>query len=356
LLEASAVIVYHGTTALRARKICEGGFQPRKPSRRVWFAQSYGYAHGRAQTQARRAHDRPVVLQCVLDLGALKAALGRKKISVGNGVISIDAPVVARVIRAEPPSPLEPVLPYDLASWLNEALGVKPWKGVRARNPGVERLSKWVVNRVAERRGKYPRSRELFEMARRFLPELLKGCVFDPERASIRRVTNLGEVVAGAEAEPEERDPYESRVLECLDSPKPRRRVRGLEMLAEREDEELFDWCMLFMSDPSPQVRIAAARAMATSPYIDPEILVPLVDAKDRLLRAAAVGALASHLGKDEPEWLELGLKDPEAHVRLAAAAQLGVLDRGKCRAIFELALNDPNPKVVELAEKVLHP
>jgi len=358
------MIVYHGTTSTRARRILEEGFQPRKPSRRVWFAQSYGYARGRAMTQAYRANDRPVVLSCEVDVGELRSSLGSKRVLAAHGVICVDAPVSVTVVDAGAPvhcggvpsSPLEPATPADLARWLNEALGLRPWKGVRPRNPGVVRLSKWVINRVAERRGKYPSTRELFEMARRFLPEALKGCAFDEQRARIRRIEHVGKVTAQVGIEPSEPDPDEARIIDCLESVKPRRRVRGLELLKEREDSDLFDWCMMFMNDPAPQVRVASARLMAACPYIDPEILIPLVDSKDRLLRAAAVGTLASHLGKDEPEWLDLGLRDPAAHVRLAAAEQLGVLDRVKYRPIFDLALNDPNPKVEELARKVLHP
>lgn len=358
------MIVYHGTTSLRARRILEEGFRPMKPSRRVWFAQSYGYAQGRARTQAFRANDRPVVLSCEVDVGELRSSLSAKRVLASHGVICVDAPVSVTIVAAGSAvhcqgvqsSPLEPTTPADLASWLNGALGLRPWKGVRPRNPGVVRLSKWVINRVAERRGKYPKTRELFEMARRFLPEVLKGCAFDEQRARIRRVEHLGKVTAQEGSIPSEPDPAEAKILECLESAKPRRRVRGLEILREREDPDLFDWCMMFMNDPAPQVRVASARIMTACPFIDPEILVPLVDSKDRLLRAAAVGTLASHLGKDEPEWLDLGLRDPAAHVRLAAAEQLGVLDRVKYRTIFDLALNDPNPKVEQLAWKVLHP
>ena len=38
------MIVYHGTTARRARRICQEGFLPKKPSRRVWFAEGRTYA------------------------------------------------------------------------------------------------------------------------------------------------------------------------------------------------------------------------------------------------------------------------------------------------------------------------
>ena len=65
------MIVYHGTTRRRAMRIGKEGFLPKKPSRRVWFAQGRGYALGRAKTQARRAHGRPAVLKCEIDLGTV---------------------------------------------------------------------------------------------------------------------------------------------------------------------------------------------------------------------------------------------------------------------------------------------
>ena len=47
------MIVYHGTTQERARRIAREGLRPRVPSKRVWFAQHRAYARQRAQSQAR---------------------------------------------------------------------------------------------------------------------------------------------------------------------------------------------------------------------------------------------------------------------------------------------------------------
>jgi len=119
------------------------------------------------------------------------------------------------------------------------------------------------------------------------------------------------------------------------------------------EDEDLFEWCMMFLDDPSPQVKVAATRIMSDCKYIAPEVVIPLTDSSDKIVRAAAVAVLAKHAGAEDPEWFELGLRDPEAHVRVATAEQLGVLSPVKHRSIFELALYDPNPKVVRQAEKL---
>ena len=71
------------------------GFLPKKPSRRVWFAEQRNYAMGRARTQARRAKDRPAVLTCELNLGRLRAQFGKKKVFHRNGVIAIDGKLLS---------------------------------------------------------------------------------------------------------------------------------------------------------------------------------------------------------------------------------------------------------------------
>lgn len=347
------MLVYHGTTLGRARRIHREGFLPRKPSQLVWFARSIAYARGRARCQAQRARDKPVVLSCEIDLGAFRSALGPKRVLTRGGNIAIDAPVSIEVLRSRPSVPGEPASPQDLAGWVNAQLGLKHYKGVRPHDPGVVRLAKWVVNRTAERKGRYPRARELFEMARRYLPEWFRGCAFDEERARVQRVVNLGEASPAPGPEPQKLDAADDKVLDCLESAKPRRRVRGLEMLGRAGDEDLFDWCMMFLDDPSPQVRAAAARLLAGCEHVIPEALVPLAYSDDKIHRGAAIPTLARHLGAQEPEWFELGLRDPEPHVRVATAAQLGVLSPGKHRTIFELALYDPNPKVSGLAQRL---
>jgi len=347
------MLVYHGTTLGRARRIREEGFQPRKPSKMVWFTRSVAYARGRARTQARRAHDRAVVLSCDIDLSRLKAAFGPKRVITAGGNFAIDSPVNVEVLLSQPSVPGEPGSPEELAAWVNEQLGLKHYKGVKPRAPGLIRLAKWVVNRTTERKGKYPRARELFEMARRYLPEWFKGCEFDAERARVHRVVNVGRVSVPADAPAPSHSPAEEEALACLDAKRPQRRIRGLEILHRIGDEDLFDWCLMFLDDESARVKAAAARIMLAAKSIDPEVLVPLVDSRDKIVRAAAVALLAKHEGAADPEWFELGLRDPEAHVRTATAEQMGVLDPARHRSLFELALYDPNPKVASRAEKL---
>lgn len=72
------MIMYHGTTMRAAQRIRVQGFQPRTPSRRVWFAQSKSYAQRRASTKGRRARDRAVVLTCDIDVDLYRRTLGAR--------------------------------------------------------------------------------------------------------------------------------------------------------------------------------------------------------------------------------------------------------------------------------------
>ncbi len=346
------MIVYHGTTARRARRICLEGFLPRKPSRRVWFAKSKGYAEGRARTQARRAHDRPVVLTCNIDLSGLKSRLAKRRFFRRGGNIAIAAPIPATVLRSVP-GVQTPTTPDELVRWLNRLLGLRPHKGVSRKHPGVDRLSRWIVNRMTSQpHGKIHPS-ELLHLAKQWLGEFFRDADIDPDRLLVRRRPATIHVKAELPPPAPQPDPREEEALELLEDPKPRRRVRGLGLLAELGDPDLFDFCAMFLDDDSPDVRVAALKTMLRCEDGHPEPIVPLAGAEDKRIRAAAIAALARHAGGDAPRWFERGLKDPEPCVRLAAAAVLEHLNPARHRRIFELALYDPNPQVAHLAEKL---
>lgn len=344
------MIVYHGTTDRRARKICETGFLPRKPSRRVWFAESRGYALRRAKTQARRRHCRPVVLTCDINLSQLRERLGRKRVFQQNGVIAINERVPVSVLRSHP-SLDQPSSPEELAAWVNHVLGLKSYKGVSRRHQGIERLSRWVVNRLSA----HPRGEihpgELVEMARQWLPEFFEGVEVDPEQLRVHRRPKMIEV--NAEPEQVETDTAEDEALECLLDANPKRRVRGLALLAEIGEPELFDWCVMLLGDRITAVRVAALRTMRLCDEADSEVIAPLAASTDARVRAAAVAALAKISGKRAPEWFQRGLKDPSACVRVETASLLTELDPSEHRAIFELARHDPNPDIARRAKKL---
>jgi hypothetical protein len=344
------MIVYHGTTSRRAQRICAEGFLPKKPSRRVWFAQSKAYALGRARTQARRARDSAVVLTCDLDLDQMRKHVGVRKVFHRGGVIAIDAHVPVSALRSYPGWMEQPSSPDELARWVNDVLRLRPHKGVGSRHPGIDRLSRWVVNRLTSRPNSTIRPRELLGMARQWLPEFFEDVEIDPETLHTRRVSTIQVRV---EAPEEEIDPREDEALDCLASEKPERRLRGLGLLAEIGDPDLFDWCAMFLEDDSPEVTAGALHTTLSCEEADPEVIAPFAECEDKRVRAAATAALAKHGGAEAPKWLERGLKDPETCVRFAVSAVLPEVDPMKHREIFELALYDPNPEIRRRARTV---
>ncbi len=344
------MIVYHGTTSRSAERICEVGFVPRKPSRRVWFAKSKGYARGRAKVKARRARCRPVILTCDINLNQLREKLGSKRVFASNGIIAVDGPVPVTVLRSHP-SLEQPSSPEDLALWVNTLLELKPHKGAGPRHPGIQRLSRWVVNRLASRPRCKVSENELLEMGTRWLPELFQGVEIDRERLAVHR--DMPTIDVEVRDEPPQRDPRENEALECLTAATARRRVRGLSLLAQVDVDDLFDWCVMLLEDDSREVQAAALRTMLRCEDGDPEPIAPFAAAEDKRVRGAAIAALAKHAGMDGLRWFERGLKDPSPCVRLQTAQVLEVLDPRQHRAIFELALYDPNPQIERLARKL---
>jgi hypothetical protein len=330
-------------------RICEEGFLPRKPSRRVWFAEGHGYAMQRARQQARRAHDRSVVLTCEINVTQLRQRLGKRRVFHHHGVIAIDAPIPVSVLRSHPAVD-SPTTPRDLATWANHLLNLKPHKGVSPKHPGIERLSKWVINRLRTHSNKPIKPAELVHVARQWLGEYFDGVEVDMERLTSHR--KVQEIDLAVEAPPAA-DPLEEEALACLESDKPRVRARGLKLLATLGVADLFDWCAMFLGDEPVEVQVAALRAMLHCQPDDPGIIEPYADSADKAVRAAAIAALAKHGQGDADEWYERGLKDPEPCVRMETARVLKHLDPKAHRKVFELARYDPNPEIAKLAKKL---
>lgn len=345
------MICYHGTTRRRAERICRDGFVPRKPSRRVWFAKGHGYALRRARQQAHRASDRAVVLTCDINLPQLRAKLGKNRVFYKNGIVAVNALVPTSVLLTYTGWCDQPSSPAELAKWLNRILQLKPWKGVSRKHPGVERLSRWVVNRLRAQPGRRIRPAAMLENAQQWLPEFFEGVEIDHDTLHASYRTEQADVRA---AEPEPMlDPLDEKALALLGDTKPRRRVRGLEMLAELDDPDLFDWCAMFLNDRSANVRVAALRAMLKCKEGDAATLTALAAAENKRIRGAAIAALTALTGDKAPRWFRRGLKDPDSCVRLATAAQLKRLDPAEHHRIFDLARYDPNPDVAHRAEKL---
>jgi HEAT repeat protein len=344
------MILYHGTSARRAQIICREGFRPKKPSRRVWFAQGRGYAMGRAKTQARRRRDRAVVLVCDVDLDMIRRRVGSHRVVHRGGVVAINAAVPVSVIRSYPGADV-PTTATQLAKWINHVLGLKSYKGVGRRHQGVVRLSEWVAKRLADRPRSRLRHKEILYQARQWLPEFFEGVEVDPERlTSYRKVEQIDLEIH----EPvEQADEAADEALELLEDPRAGKRVQGLRRLAEAEPDDLFEWCVMFLTDEAQSVRLAALELMLRCEEGDPGVIRPHARSEDKRIRAAALAALARHDDERPDRWLERGLKDPAACVRIRAARALEAFDPAEHRRVFELALYDPNPDVARVARKL---
>ncbi|MDP6354742.1 MAG: hypothetical protein QF473_06565 [Planctomycetota bacterium] len=345
------MLAYHGTTRLRARNIFKDGFLPKPPSRRVWFAESRGYAMGRAKTQARRANDQPVVLACELDINGLRRKLGTKKVVHRKQIIAIDGRVPVGVLLSYPFADMATV-PEEVVDWVNGILGLSREESVRKDHPGVIRLSRWINSHLASDPEKSLLCSELLEKAKRWLPEYFAGLDLDADSLQAHR--RLGLISYEVDPRVGEPDPREAEALDYLEGADPEERVRGLKLLAEIHDPDLFDWCTMFIDDEAEPVQIAALRIMFQCKDVQPDLIEPYAVCEQRRVRAAAIAVLARHAGQGAPRWVKRGLKDPEICVRVEAARFLRELDPHDHRAIFELARNDPHTDVARRANDLL--
>ena len=339
---------YHGTTLRSAIRIAEIGFLPRKGA--VWFTTSKQYAQGRAKQKARRTGSSPFVLACEIDVQELYNRLGKKHIMRGGGVIAIRGRVPPTVIRSH--FTLELLnSPESIAKWVNQRLGRKSYEGISPRHPGIDRLARWMENRTTSGTGSTIRPDELSQKLQQWLPDFFQGVEITPEDLRFDCFPQPAEFDTAPPSE--QVDSRDENALDDLAAAKPQRRIRGLKRLARLENEDLYDWCTLLLSDESLEVRIAALQTIAHCNDGDPEIILPFAESQNKRIRAAAIAALAKHSVEDAPHWFKRGLKDREACVRLETAAVLPTLDVTQHREIFELALYDPNPEIKNLAQKL---
>ena len=345
------MIVFHGTTLRRANRIQAEGFRAKSPSRRIWFAKHKAYALRRARHKARGSHDSPVVLMCDLDIEALRATLGSKNVRVSGGIVAVDGHVPSSMLAASTGITV-PSRRDQLRVWMNRLLGLAPHEGVGAKDPGLDRLARWLDQRIASNPEGELQKGELLKVSAQCMPEYFRRA-----RPDFRRVTEAPEPTDPEESasEPDaddERSRTVERALGLLESEKPPSRVEGLALLRESGDLDLFEWCALLLDDESVTVQVAALEAMSACDGIDSEMVRPCVDAKDRQIRAAAIATLVKHSEERPDEWLRYGLTDPEPHVRVTTARQLARLDLSNHRAILDLALNDSHPEVVRIAKR----
>ena len=188
-------------------------------------------------------------------------------------------------------------------------------------------------------------------MVQEWAPDVMSQFRIDPSTLKAHRLPVIEPTPEAWEVVDTE-DPVDERILDALMSKRAERRVRGLEMLAETEEPDLFEWCTMFPDDPSIDVRVAAIEMARRSD--DPELgmMETYPEADDKRIRAAGVAFMTRH-GEDREACFRIGLTDPETHVRVSTARLLGDLDPTVHRSLFELALYDHNPKVAEQARKM---
>ena len=315
----------------------------------VWFAKHKGIALNRARHKARRGRDTPVVLTCDLNLPALRKSLGSRRVRVQGSVVVVDGPVPASVLT-ESSSVLVPSRPDHLRIWVNRLLGFAPHEGVGRTDPGLDRLSRWLDQRIASNPVGDLKREELLEVGAQCLPGFFKRGRPDFERVSVPSEHE------DPEPEPDEdsaRSADTEKALGLMASESPAKRVRGLGLLVKTEDPDLLDWCAMSLGDTSDQVQVAALEAMLACEAIDEELVRPYAEAEGRRLRGAAIAALARHAPEGAEGWLRLGLTDPEPHVRVAAARQLGGIDPVEHAEVFDLALMNSHAEVVRIAERL---
>ena len=366
-------IFFHGTTLRRARLIRANGFKPRPPSKRVWFARHRSVAERRAHHKASgSASERPLVLTCEIDIDAVMRYAGSGRVFHSRGILSVRGPIPASVLRDDPhhgrrfspPLDLECSEPVVLARWINRLLGLKPHKGVSRKHPGLLRLSRWIQNRTAQNPNGEISKAEIAEVAARWLPDFFAGVVVDPTLMRSLRFRgsaagDLSTLVPHHEATDVEVDAdpggeIETEALACLASHKPRRRVRGLRLLASIEaPADLVEWCLLLVDDDEVEVSVAALEMLASHCVdVNPFLVEDLAADQDRRLRAAALEVLSVHDEDGAHRWLWAGLTDPEVHVRMRLVRHLDRLDPGQHPDVFHTALTDPNPEIVKLARR----
>ena len=333
------MLLYHGTTRRSAEQIAIEGFAPRRPSRRVWFAQSKDYALRRAKAKARRRHDRPVVLLCELDLVALRGKLGSRRVEYRAGIVSISGALPVTVLRHAPGVWDPPSSEPELAAWLNDLLGLKGHRGVSRNDPGLIRLARWIRNR----RTSQPRSRlrdsEIVERAAGWLPQWFRGVSVDPATLRVHRRAAELTVVPDLEQSESTADEFIDEADEALAFANPRRRLRALQRLSRADDPDLVDWCALMLGDEDRMVRRKALELIGRSEDGDPHLLLPFAQCSYKELRAAAVAGLARLGGTQAADWCARGLRDTDDAVRLAVARELENYDPRRHRGLFELAL-----------------
>lgn len=128
---------YHGTTLQNAIRIAEMGFLPRKGV--VWFTTSNHRAQRRAKQKARKIASPPFVFVCEINVQELYNRLGKHLVMRSKGFLAIRRRVPPTVILNA--SEL-------IVRWVSQILQGESYESISPHHPGINRLSRWVENRL----------------------------------------------------------------------------------------------------------------------------------------------------------------------------------------------------------------
>ena len=169
------MLLYHGTTRRSAEQIAVEGFAPRKPSRRVWFAHSKGYALRRAKVKARRRHDRPVVLQCELDLATLRRKAGQQACGVPGGHRFDQRQPAGDGAAPRTRGMGSAILGTGAGRMVERPAWPQGASRRESQRSGLIRLARWIRNRRTSQPYSRLRDSEIVERAASWLPQWFRG-------------------------------------------------------------------------------------------------------------------------------------------------------------------------------------
>ena len=185
---------YHGTTLQNAIRIAEMGFLPRKGV--VWFTTSKHRAQRRAKQKARKTASPPFVFTCEIEVQELYNRLGKNLVMRSRGFLAIRRCVPPTVILNSPEL---------IAQWVNQTLQRKSYEVISPRHPGIDRLSRWVENRMTSGTGITIRPEEISQKLHQWLPDFFQGVEITPEDLRFDRFPEPVEF--GTEPPSEQADP-----------------------------------------------------------------------------------------------------------------------------------------------------
>lgn len=187
-----SVILWHGTTASRARSILREGFRAKKSKGRTFFTTSPSMARGHAQSRAR-GDDPPAVLVCSIDLSHYDDFKRRGREVYIFGHQRIDNEVIQKVERLPKQRRGKPekqekkkkhkdasgelthvVLTFNsgragIAYWINSYLKLDDAHKIYEDHEAVRKIKDWLDEQVnAGEFGEVPDG-EILEQVRRYL-------------------------------------------------------------------------------------------------------------------------------------------------------------------------------------------